>query len=987
MNKAKFNLLKHIQTAILLFCIPIISLAQAVITGSVKDANDGSGLIGANVVVKSQPTIGAVTDFDGNYELNIPADATTLLISYTGYNTQEIPINGRSVIDVLLSSGEILEDIVVVGYGTVKKEDATGSIASVSTEKFNRGAITSPQELLAGKIAGVTITTDPGPGGGASILIRGLSSLGASNDPLFIIDGVPIDNGGASGSRNPLNVINPNDIETFTVLKDASATAIYGSRASGGVILITTKKGSLKNKLQVSYNGNVSSSTITRKIDVLDASEFRTVMSERYDEEDPAYLLLGDENTDWQDEIYRSAISTDHNVGLSGGLMGIPYRVSLGYTNKNGVLNTDNFNRLTSSVSLTPGFLDNTLQIKANFKSSSSRNHFADRGAIGNAIAFDPTKPIRDPDSPYGGYTTWTSGLDATPNQLAPTNPLALLELKDDNSVVSRYISSINVDYRLPFFKALRANLNLAYDYSTGAGTVVIPDNAAFAYNAVTGGGVNNEYNSASKNSLLETYLNYKEGFGLHKFDIMGGYSWQRFYWESGYRNSDTAGSTEQTVEDTNKEELYLVSLFGRAQYNYNEKLFANFSLRRDGASRFSPENRWGLFPAASVGLKVIDNENKMFNYLKVRAGWGVTGQQDIGRGGRLYAYQGIYQTGFETAQYQFGDRFITTIRPNGYDEEIKWEETSTVNLAADFNIVKDKLDASIDVYRRLTKDLLNTVTVPGGSNLTNEIVTNIGNMESRGIELSMNYIIAKSADFDWDLSANMAYNQSTITKLNTSEDSTYIGILTGGISGGVGSQIQVHSVGHTPNSFYVYEQLYDDNGNILEGEFADRNGDGIVNIDDKYRLENPFPDFTFGFNNSMRYKKLDFSFAGRANIGNYVYNNVETNIGAYAGIYNPSGALVNIHQSAIDNNVEQQANLTFSDHFIQNASFLRFDHFTLGYDFSAVTKRSMRVFATVQNPITITKYKGLDPEISRGIDNNLYPRSRTFLIGVSVQF
>ncbi len=986
MNPTKFYLLKSFNLAMLLVLIPLFAVAQTTITGLVTDATDGTELIGANVVVQGETFVGTITDIDGKYSLEVPNSATSIVVSFTGYATVEIPINGRTVIDVALNSGEVLEDIVVVGYGTVKKENATGSIASVSTEQFNKGAITSPQELLAGKIAGVSITTDPGPGGGASILIRGLSSLEASNAPLIIIDNVPIDNGGPSGSRNPLNLINPNDIETFTVLKDASATAIYGSRASGGVILITTKKGNINKKIQVSYNANVASSSNTRRVDVLDADEFRSIISERYEEGDPALELLGDESTDWQSEIYRTALSTDHNLGLSGGVSGIPYRVSLGYTNKNGVLKTDNFNRITSAISLTPGFLDNTLQVKANFKSSFNRNHFADRGAIGNAVSFDPTKAVLDENSPYGGYTTWTAGTQGFPNQLAPTNPVALLELKSDDSRVARYISSVNVDYRMPFLKALRANLNLAYDYSTGNGTVVVPDIAAFAFDADTGGGVNNQYSSVSRNSLWESFLNYKEDFGKHGFDVMAGYSWQHFYWQSDFKNSDSAGSPTETVEDENKEELYLVSLFGRAQYSFNDRLFANVSLRRDGASRFSPENRWGLFPAASIAYKVLESNSRYFNYLKIRAGWGVTGQQDIGRGSRLYAYQGIYQTGFETAQYQFGDRYVTTIRPNGYDENIKWEETSTVNIAADFNVIKDRLDGSVDVYRRFTKDLLNNITVPGGSNLTNEIVTNIGDMVSRGVELSLNYTPVKTKDFRWNIGANMAYNESTIIKLNTSEDSTYVGILTGGVAGGVGSQIQVHSVGFTPNSFYVYEQKYDDDGTIIEGEFVDRNDDGMITLEDKYRAGNPFPKYIFGFTSNLNFKQFDFSFAGRANVGNKMYNNVETNIGALAGLYNPSGVIVNVHQAAIDNNVEQQANLTFSDHFVRDASFLRFDHFTLGYDFTPLTKRYFRVYATVQNPIVFTNYTGLDPETNLGIDNNLYPRARTYLLGLSIQ-
>lgn len=958
------------------------SIAQRTVTGVVIDANTSQTLIGASIIVKGT-SIGTISDFDGSFRLDVPSDAIILEISYTGYKSIDQEITSNNLGSIQLSYGELLQEVVVVGYGTVKREDATGSIQSVSSKDFNKGAISGPQQLLSGKVAGVSITTGGSPGGGSKIRIRGESSIGASNDPLIVIDGVPVDNGGVSGNRNPLNIINPNDIESMTVLKDASAAAIYGNRAAGGVILITTKQGQLGKKISVGYNGNVSFGTANGRIPVLDADQFRTVVNEQYEEGHPARGLLGDANTNWQNEIYETAVSTDHNINMSGGIGKIPYRVSLGYTDIGGILKTDNFNRYTTGINLNPGFLDNTLQLKVHFKGMLTNNDFANRGAIGNALNFDPTQEIYDEGNAFGGYKTWTIP-NGTPNLLSPTNPVALLDLVEDKSNVKRYISNVSVDYRLPFFSALRANLNLAYDYSNGSGTNVIPNFAAFTFDAINGGGTNNQYEQTKKNTLLEFYLNYKESFGKSDLDIMGGYSWQHFFVNSSFKNSDTAGTPSETTEDENPAELYLVSLFGRVNYSYANRYLFTFTLRRDGTSRFAPENRFGLFPAAALAVKLRDNDKKYLNNIKVRAGWGVTGQQDIGD---YYAYLARYQSSFENARYQFGDQYITTLRPNGYAGDIKWEETTTYNIGLDYSIVRDRVSGSIDIYQRNTKDLLNGIPVPAGTNLTNFITTNVGNMENQGIEFSWNFTPILKEKLTWDIAANLAYNKNVITKLTATEDPSYIGILTGGISGGVGSNIQIHSIGYAPSSFFVFKQQYDEEGNILEGVFEDLNNDGIVNQDDKYRFENPTPDYTIGLTSNLSAGDFDLSFAGRANLGNYVYNNHETDKGYYTRIYGSTNVLWNIHQSAVDNNVQNQGNLTFSDHFISNASFFRLDHVTIGYDLSTLLNKNIRVYATMQNPLVVTKYKGLDPEIGNGIDNNVYPRPRTTLIGLSANF
>ena len=983
-------MLKLLLSAALALAVLSSIIGQRTIHGTVKDPQTGEGLIGANVVVKGTG-LGTVTDFDGSYSIMVPDTARVLAFSYTGYSTVEVQISDSDVIDVALGQGKLLEEVVLIGYGTVKRVDATGSVQSVSSKDFNQGSITAPQELLAGKVAGVVITAPDGsPGAGARIRIRGESSISASNDPLIVIDGVPVDNGGIAGGRNALNVINPNDIETFTVLKDASAAAIYGNRASAGVILITTKKGTLGKKLTLGYNGNISSGQAENQVDALNADAYRALMYSRFDSTDTdeakILALMGDANTNWQDEIYQTAIGTDHNLYASGGIGIVPYRVSLGYTNKEGILKTDHFEKFSAAVNLTPGFFDNTLQVNAHLKSSFTNNQFADRGAIGNALNFDPTQSVRDTLSPYAGFTTWTNAQNGLPNSLGPTNPIALLELRDDQSHETRYLTNLSVDYRIPFLTDLRANLNLAYDYAHGEGTVEVPDSiAAFAFNSVTGGGVHNEYSQTKKNSLLEFYLNYKRYFGEHSVDLMAGYSWQHFELDNSFINSDVAGTPAQTTQGADPAEYFLLSEYARLNYGFKDRYLLTLTVRRDGTSRFAPDNRWGLFPAAALAVKVIENDNNSFNNLKVRFGWGTTGQQDIGSD--YYSYLAKYQLGNSNAQYQFGDEYVTTIRPNGYDEHIKWEETQTLNLGFDFSIINRRLSGSLDLYQRKTEDILNRIPVPAGTNLTNFVTTNVGNMESNGIELAFNTTPVLTKKITWDFSINGAYNHNEITKLTATNDTTFQGVLTGGIAGGVGSNIQIFSVGYAPKSFFVYQQIYGENGQIIEGSFANLNGDTLINSSDKYRYKKPAADFSMGFTSRLAIGHFDFSFAGRASFGNYVYNNIQTDMGYLNRLYGTSGVLWNVNQSAVDLNVVDQASLTFSDHFVKEAGFMKLDHITLGYNFDNLIGDFLRIYATVQNPLVITEYEGLDPELPDGIDRNIYPRPRTVLFGVNVEF
>ena len=986
LNMTTHRLTNHLTLKIplaLFLLFSLVSYGQRTVTGVVTDAQTGESLIGANIFVKDTSAIGTVTDFDGNFALDVPDGFNTVVISYTGYQAVEFDVSTTTVLTVALDAGELLEEVVVIGYGTIKREDATGSVQSVQSDDFNKGAITSAPELLAGKVPGVTIVTDGSPGGGSTIRIRGESSLSATNDPLIVVDGVPIDNGATSGSRNVFDIINPNDIETFTVLKDASASAIYGNRAAGGVILITTKKGDYGQPLSVGYNGTVSVGVPSGRVDVLNATEYREALKNRFEEDHPSHMLVGDGDTYWQDEIYENAIGTDHLVSLSGGISQLPYRLSLGYTNQKGILKTDQFQRFTTALNLNPGFFDNTLQLKFHFKGMFTQNNFADRGAIGNSLSFDPTQTVYDTASPYGGFTTWTIP-NGNPNNIAPTNPLALLEQRNDESDVNRFLVNFAADYRLWFLPSLRANLNIGTDRSKGEGTVVVPVEAAFAFDAINGGGVNNWYRQKKENDLLEFYLNYKETFGRHDIDVVAGYSWQHFKVENDWMNSDAAGTPSETTMGSDPAEFYLISYYGRVNYGFNDRLLLTGTLRRDGTSRFSPDNRWGLFPAAAIAYKLINNENDMFNILKLRAGWGVTGQQDIGD---YYAYLARYQVGQVNAQYQFGSEFVTTLRPNGYDEAIQWEETETFNIGVDFSIIKDRLSGSVDLYQRNTSDLLNRIPVPAGTNLTNFVTTNVGNMENQGIEVALIGTPITTEKMRLDLGFNVAYNRNEITKLTAIDDPTYQGILTGGIAGGVGSNIQIHSVGYAPRSFYVFEQMYDEDGTLLEGQFVDRNEDGIINDDDKYRYQKPAADYTFGFNGKFNFYNFDFSFSGRASLGNYVYNNVATDMGWLDRMYNSNNVLWNIHQSAVDLNVAQQSNLTFSDHFVVPADFMKIDHMTLGYTFRDLIGKSLRVYFTAQNAIIISQYDGLDPEIFGGIDNNIYPKPRTFLFGLNVQF
>lgn len=990
--KRLYKLLLTIIPVVLGISLP--AWAQVTVSGTVSDADNNQTLPGVNITIKGQPSIGTSTNNEGFYTLPAPSTRDTLVFSFVGYVKQEVPIQGRTSIDVMLYSDvQLLEDVVVIGYGTQERADNTGSVTSVSADDFNEGAITSPEELFQGRAAGVTVTSNDGaPGSGATIRIRGGSSLSASNEPLYVIDGVPLDGGDVSGMRNPMNTINPNDIESISILKDASATAIYGSRASNGVVLITTKRGSEGQDLSISYTGTASYQTPTKELDLLTTDEFREVIATRFGQNGTQYL--GNSDTDWQDQIYQNAFSQNHNLSFTGAYNSLPYRVSLGFNDNGGILKTSGMDRFTGTVVLNPTFFNDRLKVDLNFKGMQVNNQFANRGAIGNAIRFDPTKPVTvdTTGAPYGGYYTWVNE-DGNRIPIAPSNPVALLEQTTDKSKVNRSIGNAKFDYTLPFIPDLNATLNMGYDYSTVVnGQVLIPEDAAFEDDGSAATGLRRDYTQDKKNELLDFYLNYTKSFEPidSEIDFTTGYSWEHHYsrgseYVTNYNRADTVIVDQDTDYET---EHYIVSFFGRLNYSFKDKYLLTATLRQDGTSRFSEENRWGLFPSIALAWNIHEEPFlaglNSLSQLKLRLGYGITGQQRINQGD--YPYLGTYTYSEPNAQYQFGDEFITTLRPEGYNVNLKWEETTTYNIGLDYGFFNDRIFGSVEAYYRETNDLLNVIPVSAGTNFTNRILSNVGTLEVRGLEFNITGRPISTENTYWEIGFNATYNVDEITKLTTVDDPDYIGVETGGIAGGTGNTIQIHSVGHPRSSFYVYEQVYDQDGNPIEGVYVDRNRDGVITDADRYRYESPSADVMLGLSSRFEYKNWDASFSARANIGNYVYNNVASNNGFYGDMmYNQY--IRNAPRSIFDTNFQNAQ--FFSDYYVEDASFLRMDNITVGYTINDVYSQvsSLRISATVQNAFVISEYSGLDPEVFNGIDNNLYPRSRTFVLGLSLNF
>lgn len=958
---------------------------ERTITGQVTDETK-EALIGASVVAKGT-VIGTITDFDGNYALSVPGNATELIFSYVGYESKTVAIpKGSNVLNVQMKSdAQMLSDVVVIGYGTTRKSDLTGSVSNVSSEDFNSGLISSPEQLINGKVSGVQIMSASGsPTSGSTIRIRGGASLNASNDPLIVLDGVPLESGGISGnSGNFLSLINPNDIESMTILKDASSTAIYGSRASNGVIIITTKKGN-SDKIKVSLNTTHSIQTRTQMADMLSRNEFMDVINSRGTSAQQA--LLGTEDTDWNDQIYQAAYGTDNNLSIAGKLArNLPVRVSLGYYNQNGILKTDNAERFTGSISLSPSFFNDYLKFNINAKGSVNNNRFAETGAIWGASTFNPTLPVYSGNSGFGGYN---EALDNTgaPVNAAVLNPLGRIEQNKSTSKVQRFIGNVDVDYKMHFLPDLKFHATLGYDYAKGKGQVYVP---AEAMQYFTTNGRDYQYGpQENTNRLLTAYLNYNKYVDAWKssIDATMGYDYQ--FWKSSspaYSEFNTIGEVQTSIAATDQRHS-LLSYYARLNYTFDSRYMLTATVRRDGTSRFDSDTRWGTFPSVALGWRVTEEsflkDNPVLSNLKIRASYGITGQQDgIGN----YGYMPVYTIGQDGAQYQFGNEYYYTYRPEAYNKLLKWETTTSWNAGFDFGFLKDRITGSFDFYTRQTKDLIATVPAPAGTTFDKTITTNVGNVDSHGIEFTLNASPIQTKDWGWDLSFNMTWQKMKVKNLSLTEGSATTNTAVGPSIDGY--QFQVLSEGYAPYMFYVYHQLYDEKtGKPIEGAYADLNDDGSINSSDLYRYHSPAPDFIFGLSTSLRYKNWNLGMSFRANVGNYVYNGMAMSTGAWSTVSYNSYQLNNLNHSYLETGFQNRQYL--SDYYVENASFLKMDNLTLGYNFGRITKWvSLNASAMIQNVFCITKYSGVDPEVPNGMDNSFYPRPRTFSLSLGLEF
>lgn len=994
------RLLKHMMASMLFLLTGLFAGAQeGVITasGTVADAKSGVGIPGVSVTLKGGTT-GTNTNSEGNFTLKVPA-GSILTFSSVGYQDKDQAAEDGAMFITMEPEAKALNEVVVVGYGTVRKKDLTGAVTTVTAKDFQTGNVVSPDQLIAGKVAGVQITQNGGsPGAGSTIRIRGGASLTASNDPLIVIDGVPVD-GGVSGSANALNLINPNDIESFNILKDASATAIYGSRASNGVIIITTKKGK-RGKPQWNFGTSMIVSTPARLVEVLDTETFKNIIRERGTAADVA--KMGASNTNWQDEIYQTALGTDNNLSVSGAIGNTPYRISSGYLNQNGILRTDNLQRVTGAINISPRLFNNHLKVDVNLKGANSKSFFADQGAIGTAIRFDPTQPVRSGKEAYGGFFEWEDPNSASGlRTLAPNNPVGLLEQREDKSNVNRFIGNVQLDYKFHFLPELRANLNIGTDRSQGTGTINIPATAA---SQLRGGraGTGNEYKQQNQNDLLEFFLNYATDLkGINsRLDVMGGYSWQDFQNKNFFFPDRLADGTNNPASplpqfDFDIPQYTLISYFGRLNYTLANKYLLTATIRRDGSSRFGPDTRWGMFPAVALAWKIGEEDfigpNSIISDLKFRVGYGVTGQQDIrtpsGESVR-YPYIPRYSQANLNSTYPFGGvaNQFPIFLPQAYNSELKWEETGQFNAGLDFGLWDNLITGSLEYFNKKSRDLLFEVPIPVGANFINQLVANVGELEINGVELTVNYSPIRTATKRLDFSFNATYLDREITKVRGDADPSFKGIQVGGIAGGTGNTIQILSRGFSPNAFYVYQQVYGEDGRPIEGLYEDRNRDGIINQDDRYQYKKPDADLLFGFTTQYSINKFSAGFVARASLGNYVYNNVFSERGVYRNVIDPLGFLQNASPDVLNTGFFN--NQYFSNYYVQNASFLRMDNINIGYDFGGLISKgtNLRATANVQNAFVITNYPGVDPEI-QGIDNQYYPRPRIYTIGLNLGF
>ncbi len=969
---------------IILFCSlgAGIYAQQTQISGSVLDAKTKEPIPGVTVVVKGT-TRGVITDFDGAY--NIEASTSeTLLFSFIGYQTQELPLANVASTTILLQSDVVsVDEVVVVGYGQQKKGDLTGAVSNVSAKDFNQGTVSSPAQLINGKVSGVQITSGSGsPSSGSTIRIRGGASLNASNDPLIVLDGVPLEAGGISGnSNNFLSLINPSDIESMTVLKDASSTAIYGSRASNGVIIITTKKGS-QDKIKINFSTNNSVQVKTKLADMLSTSQFRNLVQTEGSDEQIA--LLGSSNTDWNNEVFKPALGSDNNLSISGAIANVPYRVSVGYYNQDGILKTDNMQRTTGNLSVSPAFFEDHLKVNIGVKGSYNKNNFANTSAIWGAATSNPTSPIYSDSDDFGGYYEAIDS-EGTPVTGAVLNPLGLLKQYHSTSTVNRIIGNMDVDYKLHFLPELRLHATLGYDYAEGEGSIYVPASAAQYY---LSDGRDYTYGPQKKeNKLLTTYLNYKKELENinSNVDFTLGYDYQ--FWKSttnAYEEYNTLGVSQSSVAADDQRHA-LISYYGRLNYNFKSRYMLTATVRQDGTSRFSDDNRWGTFPSVALAWRLSEESFlsgiDALSNLKLRASYGITGQQEgIGN----YNYLPVYTISQLGAQYIFGSNAINTYRPEAYVSDLKWETTKAYNYGIDFGFLNNRISGSVEYYTRKTEDLLATVPSPAGTNFDKNILTNVGNVDSEGLEVSLNLTPVDNENWTWDMSFNATWQKQTIKNLSiipgTEITNTSVGPTIDSY------YFQVLTEGYAPYMFYVHHQLYTEDGKPIEGAYADINNDGNINTEDLYRYHSPSPDYILGFSTSVSYKNWSLSTSLRSYIGNYAYNGMAMNAGAFGTMSYNAYQLNNLHKSYLETGFQSRQYL--SDYYVENASFLKMDNLSLGYNFGKVKDMfNLNVTAMVQNVFTITNYSGVDPEISNGVDNSFYPRPRIFSVSLGIDF
>lgn len=978
---------------VLLFAFSLMSFIAFAQTGSIRGKvvdETNQSLPGASVSIDGT-TLGSTTDVNGNYAINgLQPGNYTVTAKFLGYVALKKTVTvGNSVVTVSFNLQPLntnLNEVVVIGYGTARKKDLTGSVVAVTAKDFNQGPITTPEALITGKVPGVEITSNGGaPGSGSTIRIRGGSSLNASNDPLIVIDGVPISNNGIAGIDNPLATINPNDIESFTILKDASATAIYGSRASNGVIIITTKKGQDNSKLNINFSQVSSLYRNENEVNVLNATQYRAAATSATAGLTAAQQAqLGTSNTNWQNVIYRQAYGFDNNLSFTGGIKGLPYRLSVGYLDQDGILKTDNLKRTTVNLNLNNEFLHNSLKVDFNIKGTYTNRHFANQNAIGAAVFFDPTQPIYSGNQQYGGYFEYLNG--GAPNTLAPRNPLGLIEEQNNTGTTKRLLGNLSLTYVFPFLKELTANATFGGDLSDGQGSNFIPAYAAVDFAQK---GSFSQYFQENYTYNTDYYLKYSKDFKNIKshFDLQAGYSYQYFKFynrnEQGYAADMVTPIGSPSVNFPGQ--YYIESPFARMNFSFHDEFLLTATIRDDRSSRFGPINRNGYFPSIALAWRIKEESFlksvDAISDLKLRASYGITGQQDLGN--NYFPYLAVYQPSNNGAGYQFGNSFTNTLRANAYNANLKWEQTATSNIALDYGFLNGKINGSIEYYYKKTTGLLVDTPVPDGTNLTNHVVANIGNLNTRGIDFNVNVNAVTSRDFNWTFGYNISYNKILVTNVSLTGDPNQI-IAVGGIPGGVGNTIQLYKAGSTPNAFYVYQQVYGANGAPLEGVYVDRNGNGTT-IDDKYIYQHPNPTVFMGFNSNFNYKNWNLGFTLRSNLGNYVYNAEAASNGAYAGL-KFQGYLGNLPASILKTNFQQYQ--LYSDYYVENGSFLRMDNANLSYNFGKIARAAtLKVTANVQNVFIITKYTGLDPEVQGGIDNNLYPRPRVFSLGVNMGF